>query len=312
MAREKSYLVTGGCGFIGSHLVEALAEQGARVRVFDDLSTGYRKNIASILGAVEFVEGDIRRPSEIAAAMEGIDFVFHLAAMVSVFDSVQRPAVNHEINLTGTLNVLEAARAQGVKRVVLACTCAAYGNDPELPKRETMRPSPESPYAVGKVAGEYYARLYASLYGLPTVALRFFNVFGPRQDPGSSYSGVISKFVSVLRSGETPVVFGDGLQTRDFVFVKDVVQANLLAMAHPGVGAGEVLNVGTGRQTSLLELLSILGELTGRAATPEFREVRPGDVKHSVADISLARQRLGYAPHYSLRDGLKALIEYRD
>lgn len=302
-----TYLVTGGCGFIGSHIVEALADEGHTVRVFDNLSSGYRRNIESIDGDVEFVEGDIRDAGAVDAATEGMDRVFHEAALVSVFDSVERPVDNNDINITGTLNVLEAARKHGVKRIVMASSAAVYGNNPELPKRETMKPEPESPYAIGKIVGEYYFSVYHKLYGLETVALRYFNVYGPRQDPSSMYSGVISKFSDVLRSGATPTVFGDGQQTRDFVFVKDVVQANLLAM-RANAGAGDVFNVGTGRQASLLDLLSVLGELSGSAVEPEFAEVRVADIRHSLSDIGKARERLGYAPRFALREGLQALL----
>jgi len=305
-----TYLVTGGCGFIGSHIVEALAGEGHMVRVFDDLSSGYRRNIEHIAGDVEFVEGDIRDTAAIGAATEGMDYVFHEAALVSVFDSVERPADNNAINITGTLNVLEAARRHGVRRVVMASSAAVYGNNPELPKRETMTPEPESPYAIGKIVGEYYFSVYHKLYGLETVTLRYFNVYGPRQDPSSMYSGVISKFTDVLRSGGTPTVFGDGGQTRDFVFVKDVVHANLLAMRSEQAGAGNVFNVGTGSQASLLDLLAVLGELTGREVEPEFADVRAGDIRHSISAVDKARRVLGYAPQFGLREGLEALLAY--
>jgi UDP-glucose 4-epimerase len=234
--------------------------------------------------------------------------VFHEAALVSVFESVERPADNHEINITGTLNVLEAARRRGVRRVVVAGSAAVYGNDPAIPKREDMRPQPESPYALAKIAKEHYLSVYAKLYGLETVVLRYFNVYGPRQDPASMYSGVISKFSDVILAGGRPTVFGDGRQSRDFVFVQDVVQANLLALRQPEPARGEVFNVGTGRQTSLLDLLAVLGELTGRSVEPRFEAVRAGDVRHSVADISRARAVLGYAPRYSVREGLSELL----
>lgn len=306
VAERDTYLVTGGCGFIGSHLVEALAGEGHIVRVLDDLSSGYTRNLAHIRGRVEIVVGDVRDAAQVAAAMEGISYVFHEAALVSVFDSVNRPRDNHDINLTGTLNVLEAARAGGVRRIVMASSAAVYGNNPELPKREDMRPEPESPYAIGKIGGEYMFRVFHGLYGLETVALRYFNVYGPRQDPSSMYSGVISKFSSVLAAGGTPRIFGDGGQTRDFVFVKDVVQANLLAMRTPAA-AGGVFNIGTGRQTSLLDLLATLQSIAGRSGAPEFAEARAGDIRDSVADISRAREVLGYEPRATLREGLAEL-----
>lgn len=310
MAAERdTYLVTGGCGFIGSHLVEALAGEGHIVRVLDDLSSGFTRNLDRIRGRVEVVVGDVRDPAQTRAAVEGMSHVFHEAALVSVFDSVNRPRDNHDINLTGTLNVLEAARAAGVRRVVLASSAAIYGNNPDLPKREDMRPEPESPYAIGKIGGEYMLRVYHRLYGMETASLRYFNVFGPRQDPSSMYSGVISKFTSVLAAGGTPKIFGDGGQTRDFVYVKDVVQANLLAMRSPQAGRGGAFNVGTGRQTSLLELLSALQSISGSRAAPEFAEARAGDICDSVADISRARAELGYEPRHTLREGLQALWE---
>ncbi len=306
-----TYLVTGGAGFIGSHIVEALVADGASVRVFDNLATGHRENLDGVKGRVSLIEADIRDTDALATAMRGVEFVFHEAAMVSVPLSCEKPRECHEVNATGTLNVLLAAREAGVRRVVMASTAAAYGNNPELPKREGMRPEPESPYGLTKVTGEYYLRSFAQLYGLQTLALRYFNVYGPRQDPKSMYSGVISKFVEVLTAGGTPTVFGDGRQTRDFVFVKDVVQANLKAMQARALEPGEVVNVGTGKAVSLLELLAVLGELTGRDATPTFGPARAGDVQHSLADIGQARQRLGYEPRTSIREGLAELITWK-
>ena len=302
------YLVTGGAGFIGSHIAEALLAEGHAVRVLDNLSSGHEENLAGL--AVEFVRGDIRDRAATRAAAEGVDGVFHEAALVSVPESVEKPVENHEINVTGTLNVLVAAREAGVRRVLLASSAAVYGENPELPKREDMLPEPVSPYALGKIAGEYYLKVFAGLYGVQTVALRYFNVYGPRQDPRSMYSGVISKFAEVLAAGGTPTVFGDGGQTRDFVFVKDVVRANLLAMRSPRAGEGEVFNIGTGRRTSLLELLDALGGILGRKAAPKLAPPRAGDIRHSVADISRAGEVLGYRPETSLADGLRALVEH--
>jgi UDP-glucose 4-epimerase len=303
------YLVTGGCGFIGSHLAEALVEQGHRVRILDNLSSGYLRNVEHLDGRVDVVEGDVRDPDALKKAADGVRGIFHEAALVSVFDSVNRPEDNHAINATGTLNVLLAARHAGVKRVVLASTAAAYGNDPELPKRESMRPQPESPYAVAKVAGEHYQRIFASLYGVETVTLRYFNVYGPRQDPKSPYSGVISKFCDDLAAQRPSSVFGDGQQTRDFVFVKDVVQGNLRAMADEVVGRGQIYNIASGKTASLLDLLATLGQLTGRTLTPLHKEPRAGDIRHSAADISQARVELGYVPRYDLSSGLGALLK---
>ncbi len=307
MNERDTYLVTGGCGFIGSHLVETLAAEGQCVRVFDNLSTGHVRNLEGLRGEIELVVGDVRNPDQVEAAMAGVDFVFHEAALVSVFDSVNRPVDNHDINLSGTLHVLEACRRHKVRRIVMASSAAVYGNALELPKREDMRPEPESPYAIGKIVGEYYIRVYRRLYGLETAALRYFNVYGPRQDPSSMYSGVISRFSDVLCAGGRPVIFGDGQQTRDFVFVKDVVQANLKAMQAPAAGQGEVFNVGTGVRSSLLELLAALQALARAAGAPEFREARAGDIRDSVADISRARERLAYEPQWNLTAGLAEL-----
>jgi len=306
----EQYLITGGSGFIGSHIAEALIHQGHQVRVFDNLSSGYRRNIAHLESDIEFIEGDIRDTDALARAMQDVRYVFHEAALVSVFESVEQPEENNAINITGTLNVLRAAAAAGAQRLVMASSAAIYGNNPDLPKTTDMRPEPESPYAIGKITGEYYLRIFSSLYGLETVSLRYFNVFGPRQDPTSMYSGVISKFSDVLRAGETPKVFGDGLQTRDFVFVKDVVQANIKAMHTERAGAGEAFNVGTGRQTSLLELLDTLAGLLGRAVEPEFHDARAGDIRDSVSDISRTREILDYDPAYTLTTGLKELLEW--
>ncbi|MCE9615648.1 MAG: SDR family oxidoreductase [Lentisphaerae bacterium] len=302
------YLITGGCGFIGSHIAEALVARGDKVRIFDNLSSGYERNLDGIRQRVEFVRGDVRDTSALQQAMQGVRHVFHEAALVSVFDSVERPIDNHEINLTGTLNVLMAARQAGVRRLVVASSAAIYGNTPELPKREDMRPSPESPYGLAKLAKEHYFAVFAALYGLETVCLRYFNVYGPRQDPKSMYSGVISKFCDVLAAGQHPTVFGDGGQTRDFIFVKDIVAANLLAMDSPRVGHGEVFNVATGRQTSLLDLLKVLGELTGRQFETAFKPARAGDIRHSLADVSKARRELGFEAKYDIKDGLRLLL----
>jgi len=242
--------------------------------------------------------------------MQGADYVFHEAALVSVFDSVEKPQENHEINLTGTLNVLQAARDAGAQRVVLASSAAVYGNDPVLPKREDMVPCPESPYGLAKIGKEYYARVFSKLYGLPAISLRYFNVYGPRQDPRSPYSGVISVFVDRVINGAEVKIFGDGQQSRDFVFVKDVVQANLKAMRAPELRGGEVFNVATGLQTTLLQLLATINEINGSQIVPGFEDERGGDIRHSVADISFAQSELGYEPAHSLAEGISALIGF--
>ena len=301
------YLVTGGCGFIGSHICEALVEKGEKVRILDNLSSGYEDNIADFASQVELVKGDIQDTQAVASVMDGVDGVFHLAGLVSVFDSVERPRACHEINLTGTLNILTAARDAGVKRLVFASTCALYGNNPQSPKIETMPQVPESPYAVSKAGCELYMGLFARLYNLQTVCLRFFNVFGPRQDPSSEYSGVISRFVSDTAQGYA-CIYGDGLQTRDFIFVRDVVQANLLAMTSEKAGAGEVINIGTGKEISLLNLLDYVREIGDRDFDVMHKDARPGDVRHSRADISVARELLGFEPAYTIRNGLSELL----
>ncbi len=304
------YLVTGGCGFIGSHIAEKLVFEGNRVKILDNLSSGHEKNISSIKNEIELIKADIRDIPAVTSAMSNVDHVFHEAALVSVFDSVTRPRENHDINITGILNVLTAARDAGVKRVVFASSAAVYGNNPVLPKCEVMKSEPESPYGLAKVTSEYYLALFSRLYGLETVSLRYFNVYGPRQDPNSVYSGVISRFVEAVLRGSSPVVFGDGMQTRDFIFVDDVVQANILAMNTPGIGKGDVFNIGSGTQTSLIELIEILNSLTGRTFNIEFSKPRAGDLKHSYADISLVKQKLLFSPKHGLREGLRKLLDY--
>lgn len=302
------YLITGGCGFIGSHIAEALKEQKHTVIIYDNLSSGYEHNIAGFRDKITFIKADIRDMKTLTTAMQGVDYVFHKAAMVSVFDSVERPIENHDINITGTLNVLNAAKESGVKRVIAASSASVYGNDPVLPKTEDMIPSPKSPYALAKIAMEYYMRIFAELYGLETVVFRYFNVYGPRQDPGSMYSGVISRFIDDILTGRKPTVFGDGLQTRDFIFIQDVVEANLLAMNNHTLGRGEVFNIATGHPTSLLELLDILKDLTGKDVKSRFKAVRRGDIRHSIADISRARHELDFTPCYGVRGGLMKLL----
>ncbi len=303
--------ITGGCGFIGSHLAEALVGQGHAVVIYDNLSTGHEYNLAGFRDRVTLVQGDIRDLADVQRAMAGAEIVFHEAAMVSVFESVQKPETNHEINVTGTLNVLRAARAVGARRALLATSAAVYGDDPRLPKTEDMPLRPESPYGLAKIVDEYYFQVFAKLYGLPTVCLRYFNVYGPRQDPSSMYSGVISKFADDLAKSRTPTIFGDGKQTRDFVFVKDVVQANLQAMNAAITEPGAAFNIATGRSVDLLTLLETMGRLRNVRVSPALQPARPGDVKHSSASIAKAQAQLGYAPQYSLEQGLRCLFEHR-
>jgi UDP-glucose 4-epimerase len=304
-------LVTGGAGFIGSHLAERLARMGRRVRIVDNLATGKRETVRRLVEAfpehVEFLEGDLRDETICRRAVAGCDVVFHQAALPSVERSVRDPLASHEANATATLRLLLACREEGIGRFVYAGSSSVYGDTPRLPKTETDPPNPRSPYALSKLVGEEYARLFHDLYGLSTLTLRYFNVFGPRQDPESPYAAVIPKFLTALLEGRAPVVFGDGRQTRDFTFVENVVEANLLAMERREVTG--VLNVACGEETSLLELLEILQEITGRRVEPVFSDPRPGDVRHSRADIQRARTLLGYEPRVTLREGLRRTVE---
>jgi nucleoside-diphosphate-sugar epimerase len=301
-----TYLVTGGAGFIGSHIVDELVRRGEHVRVLDNLSTGKRENLAS---AAEFLEGDIRDSEAMHRAMIGVDYVLHQAALPSVPRSIASPLTTNEVNVTGTLNVLLAAREAKVKRLVFASSSSVYGNSATLPKHENMPTNPVSPYAVSKLAGEYYCRAFYQVYGLPTVALRYFNVFGPRQDPTSQYSAVVPKFITALSRGEKPTIYGDGLQSRDFTYVANVVLANLLACER-NEAVGQVMNVACGQQHTLLDLHRELAEMTGRMASPTFAPARSGDVKHSMASIVRAQQVLEYAPQVEWREGLLRTVQW--
>lgn len=298
------YLVTGGAGFIGSHLVEAILSRGDRVRILDNFSTGRRENVPSHPHC-ELIEGTIVDPATVRRAVAGCDFVLHQGAIPSVPRSVKDPVTSHEANVDGTLNVLVAARDAGVKRLVFAGSSSVYGDTAVLPKREDMVPQPLSPYALQKLMGEKYCQMFTKLYGFETVTTRYFNVFGPRQQPGSPYSGVISLFASAIARGERPTINGDGSQTRDFTYVADVVNGVLRACLTPGV-AGEVFNVAAGGRVSLLDLVRTLQEIYGRKdVEPLFGAVREGDVKDSQADITKARQMLGFEPTVSFTDGLR-------
>jgi UDP-glucose 4-epimerase len=304
-----TYLVTGGAGFIGSHIAEALAARGDEVRVLDALTTGHVSNLAEFQHRVHFIQGDVRDERLVAEAMQGVDCVFHHAALASVPMSVEKPLESHSVCTTGTVNVLHQARLAGVRRVVYAASSSAYGDRPASSKRETDQTQPISPYAAAKLAGELFCESFYHTYGLETVALRYFNIFGPRQDPKSPYSAVIPLFITRLLAGERPIVYGDGGQSRDFCFVANVVHANLLASTAPNV-AGRVFNVGTGRATSLLELLSQLNHLLGTNVEPAHEPPRIGDVRDSMADITLARTVLDYEPLIDLEEGLRRSIEY--
>jgi UDP-N-acetylglucosamine/UDP-N-acetyl-alpha-D-glucosaminouronate 4-epimerase len=302
------YLVTGGAGFIGSHLVEELLRRGESVRVADNFSTGKRENLPSS-GAVEIVEGDLAGAAVAKEAVAGCEFVLHQAAIPSVPRSVQDPLTSHRANVDATLQVLLAARDAGVKRLVFAGSSSAYGNAAVLPKREDMKPQPLSPYALQKLVSEQYCQLFSKLYGLETVTIRYFNVFGPRQDPGSPYSGVISLFVRALMEDRAPTIYGDGKQTRDFTFVTDVVASVLLACQAPNV-AGEVINVACGGRVSLLELLRALQVILCRDIPPVFAPAREGDVRDSQADIFKARQLLGFSPSVPFEEGLRRTVAW--
>ena len=310
MALSGIALITGGAGFVGSHIATALVEAGARVRVVDNLSTGYLKNLRHIESKIDFIEGGVGDAATLGRALSDVEWVFHEAAIPSVPRSVDRPRESHDASVNATFALLLAARDQKVRRVVYAASSSAYGDQPELPKREDMKPAPLSPYAVGKLVGEYYGQVFTNVYGLETVSLRYFNVFGPRQDPGSQYSGVISRFMSALVNGEQPIIYGDGGQSRDFTFVSNVVDANLRA-AESSDAVGNVINVANGRQVTLNELLEIMKNVTGKStAAARYEPVRIGDVRHSLADISLARSYLGYEPRVGLEEGLRLTFDW--
>jgi nucleoside-diphosphate-sugar epimerase len=308
------YLVTGGAGFIGSHIAARLLKLGHRVRVLDNLSTGRKSNLDAIReedpkGKFEWLEGDLRSLPTCQQACEGVEYVLHEGALASVERSIRNPVESTEVNVGGLVNLLVAARERGVRRVVLASSSSVYGDTPTLPKREDMVPHPLSPYAASKLAGEHFASVYEKSLGLSTVCLRYFNVFGPRQDPKSEYAAVIPRFVTALLRKERPIVFGDGGQTRDFTFIDNVVQANLDACTRPEAG-GQSINIAAGEQNSLLQLLEQLGSILGVKADPEFRPPRAGDVRDSFADVSRATRLLGYAPAVNFRDGLARTVEY--
>lgn len=307
MSRVRRALVTGGAGFIGSHLVDRLLAEGWEVRVLDDFSSGREENLAGVVERIDLLKGDIRDPELVARAVENVEVVFHEAAVPSVPRSLAEPLRTHDVNVNGTLQILECARQAEVRRVVYAASSSAYGNTPTLPKIETMPPSPMSPYALQKLVGEIYCRLYADLFGLETVALRYFNIYGPRQNPDSEYAAVIPRFVRACLREEPPHIYGDGEQTRDFTYVGDAVHANLLAADAPRA-SGNVVNVGGGARTSLNALLSTIREITGAQVEAVHEPGRAGDVRDSLASGDRARDLLGYAPRTSLREGLEKVV----
>ncbi|HEY2894978.1 MAG TPA: SDR family oxidoreductase [Pirellulales bacterium] len=307
----RTFLVTGGAGFIGSHIAEALVARGDRVRVLDNLSTGHARNLAAFSRGIELVEGDITDAATVAKAVRGVDCVFHEAALASVPRSVERPLDTNAACVTGTLTVLDEARKAGVRRLVYAASSSAYGDQPTSSKRETDLPAPISPYGAAKYAGESYCKAFSATYGFETVCLRYFNVFGPRQDPDSPYSAVIPLFITALLSGRQPTVYGDGRQSRDFTYIGNVVQGNLLAADVDATQvSGRTLNVANGRSTSLLELIAALNRLLGTNVSPIHAPPRVGDVRESLADITQARQRLGYEPQIGFEEGLRLSIDY--
>ena len=308
------YLVTGGAGFIGSNLASSLLAKGHRARVLDNFLTGKRKNLAGLAErygeAFELMEGDLRDLEVTRRAAEGAEYVLHQGALPSVPRSVADPVLSNEINVGGTLTLLVAARDAGVRRVVFAASSSAYGDTPELPKRESMTPNPKSPYAAQKLAGEHYMRIFYEVYGLETVSLRYFNVFGPNQDPASMYAAVIPRFITSVLSGTPPTIYGDGLQTRDFTYIDNVMQANLRACDAPKEACGRVFNIACGERVSLLDILEIVYKLAGRRVAPEFEPSRLGDVRDSLADISLAKDLLGYEPQVGFPEGLSRTFDF--
>jgi UDP-glucose 4-epimerase len=305
----RTFLVTGGAGFIGSHITEALVKRGDRVRVLDNLSTGFLANLATVREKIEFVEGDLIDADVVRRVVEGVDCVIHQAALASVPRSVSAPLDTNAACVTGTVTLLDAARRAGVRRLVYAASSSVYGDQPYSSKREIDPPDPISPYGAAKLAAEYYCRAFSATYGLETVALRYFNVFGPRQDPGSPYSAVIPLFITAMLDGRQPTVYGDGQQSRDFSYVANVVHANLLAADAPKV-SGRVMNVANGRSVTLLDLIASLNRLLGLEISPCFAPPRAGDIRESMADITLARRLLAYEPQVDFHEGLRRSIDY--
>jgi len=305
------YLVTGGAGFIGCNLTRFLLEKGHDVVVLDNFATGKRENLADLTDVITLIEGDIRHRETVDRALAGCDAIFHEAALGSVPRSVDDPQTSHDVNVNGTITVLEAARAAGVKRVIFAASSSAYGDQEESPKHEGMVPAPISPYAAGKLACEAYLQGYAAVYGMETLSLRYFNVFGPHQDPAGAYAAVIPAFVSRLLRGQKPVVFGTGEQSRDFCFIENVCQANDLAVNAPAEACrGQALNIACHRATSLNQILDLLRELLGVSIQAEYTDMRPGDVMHSLADVSRAKKTIGYEPAVYFEEGLRNAIDW--
>lgn len=305
-----TYLVTGGAGFIGSNIVQRLLHQGEEVRVLDNFSTGRRENLREFENDLELIEGDIRSLSTVYRAVDGVDFILHQAALPSVPRSIADPVTTNEVNITGTLNVLMAARDRRVKRVIYASSSSVYGNDPRQPKHEDMRPRPMSPYAISKLAGEEYCTVFTQLYGLETVILRYFNIFGPRQDPDSQYSGVIPKFLGLMLKNKRPIIYGDGSQSRDFTYVENIVSVNLKACDSEKLPEERIFNCACGNQITIIELVNELNHLLRKKLSPKFTNPRPGEVRHSNADVSRAVHYLDYEPKVDSREGLNLTIAW--
>ncbi|MGC8979104.1 SDR family oxidoreductase [Caldisericum sp.] len=305
-----NYLVTGGAGFIGSHIVEELLKRGEKVRVIDNLSTGKIENISNFLKKIEFLEIDLRKIDKVMEAVKGIDYILHQAAIPSVPRSISDPIGSNSANVNGTLNLLVAAKEAKIKRVVIASSSSVYGDNEILPKSEELAPNPISPYAVTKLVEELYGRVFYQIYGLETVSLRYFNVFGPRQDPNSPYAAVIPKFITKMLKGEPPIIFGDGEQSRDFTYVKNVVESNILAATSDKVGHGETINIACGESITLNQLVNRINEIFGMNIKPIYTDPRPGDVKHSLASIDRAKELLGYTVKIPFLDGLKETIDW--
>ncbi len=303
------YLVTGGAGFIGSHLVHRLVRDGHGVRVLDNLSTGHRKNLTDVMDRIDFIEGDLRRLEDCHRACQGVEVVFHQAALPSVPRSVDDPVSFHANNIDGTFHLLLAAREAGCRRVIYAASSSAYGDQPESPKRETMLPMPKSPYALNKLVGEYYCCVFYHTYGLETISLRYFNVFGERQDPQSQYAAAIPAFISRMLRDQPPIIYGDGEQTRDFTYVDNVVDANLQAANAPRV-QGDVVNIACGKSVTINQVVAAINQLMGKKLKPTYEPERAGDVKHSLADISLARKMFGFNPTLTFEEGLNRSFEW--
>lgn len=303
------YLVTGGAGFIGSNICQELVRREENVRILDDFSSGKRENIVGFKDSVELIEGDIRNLEIVKRAMKGVDFVLHQAALPSVERSVKDPLTTTRVNVLGTLNVLLAAREAKVKRVIYASSSSLYGDTPTLPKKEEMKANPQSPYAVTKLMGEEYCRIYYSIYGLETVCLRYFNVFGPRQDPGSQYAAVIPKFITLMLQGKSPPIYGDGEQSRDFSFIDNIVEANLQA-CKAKEAPGKVLNIACGRRVTINELVKMLNKIFHTRIEPTYENPRKGDVRHSLADISQAGKIINYSPELEFAEGLEKTVQW--